>query len=108
MAAGLVAIATFSHASFAGLWPVLGAALVTIFASVTPLVLKTAIRNGAAFQLSVVTWRLMVMLPALAWGMAQTGATRNSFLTALMACYFVALPLESWLLVRDASPRRPR
>ncbi len=95
-------LATISHGYTASQNPFVLAALVTLFGTVPPLLLAGLLRNGAANQLLVVAWRLAIMLPALALATRLEGDERKCYLIALMACYFVSLPLESWLLIRDA------
>ena len=103
VAAVAVYVATFSHApaearplyALAGAW--------TAVAAIAPIWLEGLIFNGGTFQLAVVTWRLITMLGAFVIAGIIPSETRNYFLSTLMACYFVALPLESWLLARRAS-----
>ncbi|MFO1066051.1 MAG: hypothetical protein U0892_19490 [Pirellulales bacterium] len=81
----VVAIATFRHADrFDGL-SIAFACAWCLGACVIPIWFKPLLRNGGTYQLAVITWRLLALLPAMAWGMAQTGASRNSFMTTLMA-----------------------
>ncbi len=99
----VVSIATFGHASrscmlYCGL-----AALWTATAAITPIWLESLIFNGGTFQLAVVAFRLITMLGAFVVAGTFAIEERKYFLTTLMACYFVALPLESWLLARRAS-----
>lgn len=102
-AALAVYVATFSHAPpTAGSYFVL-AAVWTATAAIAPIWLESLINNGGTFQLAVVTWRLMTMLGAFVIAGTFPSEVRNYFLSTLMACYFVALPLESWLLARRAS-----
>lgn len=103
----VVAIATFRHVDRFDALSIAFACVWCLGACVIPIWFKPLLRNGGTYQLAVITWRLLALLPAMAWGMAQTGASRNSFMTTLMACYFLTLPLESWLLVRDAQRSRP-
>ncbi len=99
---GLVQLATISHNwSQSRIMAVVAMAWVAM-ATVVPTSFKSAINNGAAFQLLVVGWRLGAMLPALYFASFLVGDARNCFLVTLMPCYFVALPLESWLLAREA------
>ncbi len=105
IAAVMVAVylATFSHAPararpyyvLAGMW--------TVAATIAPIWLESLIINGATFQLAVVAWRLMTMLGGLLVATTLPSEVKNYFLSTLMACYFVALPLESCLLARRAT-----
>jgi len=101
--AGVVYVATFGHAPASAAKFCALAAAWTATAAIAPIWLESLIFNGGTFQLAVITWRLLTMLGAFI--VVQTFPTdaRNCFLTILMACYFIALPLESWLLARNAS-----
>ncbi len=77
------------------------AALVTLFATLPPLFFTRLLPNGATNQFAVMAWRMGIMFPALTIVTRFEGDERKYYLIALMACYFVALPLESWLLIRD-------
>jgi hypothetical protein len=100
--AALVYVATFGHAppSAAQLCAVAGAW--TAVATIAPIWLESLIINGGAFQLAVLSWRLITMLGGLLIAQTFAAEARNCFLTTLMVCYFVALPLESLLLARNA------
>lgn len=98
---GICYVATFSHAGTDLANPVVVATMVTLVGSLPPLWLGRLISNGPASQLAVIGWRLAVMLPSLAMLGFWEGGERNCFLITLLACYFVALPLESWLLIQD-------
>jgi hypothetical protein len=102
----LVYVATFDHAPPSAARLCAGAGAWTAVATIAPIWLESLIINGGAFQLAVLSWRLVTMLGGLL--IAQTFAVeaRNCFLTALMVCYFVALPLESHLLARNANANR--
>lgn len=100
-----VYVATFGHASeSAGRMCAVGGAW-TAVATIAPIWLESWIINGATFQLAVITWRLLTMLGAFIIVQTFPPDSRKYFLTTLMACYFIALPLESWLLARNASKR---
>ena len=101
--AATVYLATFSHAPTEARPYYALAAIWTATATVAPIWLESLIFNGGTFQLAVVAWRLMTMLGAFAIAGSFPIEIRNYFLSTLMACYFVALPLESWLLARRAS-----
>jgi hypothetical protein len=99
--AALCRLATFNHAPQPSAWPTC-VALAAVWLSCLPgLSFHLVFSNGAARQLGAITWRLLTMLLAL--GMAGTWEmpARNYYLTTLLACYFVSLPLESWLLIRQ-------
>lgn len=73
----------------------------TLAGYLPPLWISTWNHLGAARQIAVVLWRFGLLLPALLLAKQWEGVERNCFLYTMLACYFVALPLESWLLVRD-------
>jgi len=102
---GLSLAATISHGWEQVFRPVATATCATLFGLVTPLLISKMMRNAAAKQLLVVAWRLGIMLPALFLATRFFEEERKWYLNTLLACYFVALPLESWLLIVDA--RRP-
>lgn len=95
-------IATISHAPQIGNLPVIWAGSAVALSCVPGLSFRALFPNGAALQLAAVTWRMMAMLAALGCAGFLEGAARNCYLTSLLACYFVALPLESWLLIRQS------
>lgn len=82
-------------------WLNVVAAMFALLACVPPLWIARIISNGAVAQMAVPVWRLGVLLPAIVWSMQLTAAARNYFCVGLLACYFAALPLESWLLARQ-------
>ncbi|MEZ6078346.1 MAG: hypothetical protein R3C56_22535 [Pirellulaceae bacterium] len=86
--------ATISHDANSNPKPAVVAALVTLFATLPPLYFQRLLSN-AANQLAVVAWRMAIMLPALAIAARYSGDERKCYLIALLACYFVSLPLES-------------
>ena len=94
-------LATISHGYVSTALPAFLAVAATMMGSLPPLLFGRLLANGAGSQLAVVAWRLAVMLPALAIAPRLPGDERNCYLISLLACYFVALPLESWLLIRD-------
>ena len=98
----LASAATISHGASISLRPAILAIGVTLFGILPPLQLSRLIANPAGKQLSVVAWRLAIMLPALAIGSHFVAEERKCYLNTLLACYFVALPLESGLLIVDA------
>lgn len=104
VAAG-VYVATFGHAPHAAAKYCALAAVWTATAAIAPIWLESLIFNGATFQLAVITWRLVTMLGAFVIVQTFPAESRNCFLTTLMACYFISLPLESWLLARNATKR---
>lgn len=105
MAAALSSLATISHGLPFSPRAAGAAVTATLLASLPPLGFGRWLSNGAAKQLAVVSWRLAVVLPALgaAWRFEDT--ERKCYLVTLLVCYFVALPLESWLLIREARQR---
>ncbi len=104
--AGVISLlATISHGWEQVIRPVAIATSATLFGLVPPLLISKMMRNVAAKQLLVVAWRLGIMLLALLLATRFLDEERKWYLNTLLACYFVALPLESWLLIVDA--RRP-
>ena len=101
LAAALSYRATISHGISAGPKPTVVAALVALMATIPPLYFTRLLSNGATNQLAVVAWRMAIMLPALAIAVRYTADERKCYLISLLACYFISLPLESWLLIRD-------
>lgn len=93
--------ATISHGVDSNSKPVVVAAVVTLFATLPPLYFTRLLSNTAANQLAIVAWRIAIMFPAVAIATRYTADERKCYLIALLACYFVSLPLESWLLIRD-------
>lgn len=93
--------ATIRHGIAVGPKPAWVAALVTLFATIPPLFFTRLLANGATNQFAVMAWRMGIMFPALTIATRFVAEERKYYLIALMACYFVALPLESWVLIRD-------
>lgn len=100
MAAG--AMAFWLQDSEASGLRVVAAVLWTMAACLPPFWFPFFGLKDASFQLGVTAWRLGTSLLAVAFSRVLLEGERNYYLTALMACYFVALPLESWLLIRNA------
>lgn len=94
-------VATFSHAASNPLWPVVMATAATCSGVVPPLWIAARIKDGPSKQLAIIGSRLLIMLPTIMLSGLWHGAERKCFLTTLLACYFIALPLESWLLIRE-------
>ena len=106
-AAGVAsAIATFNHGYHAAWWPSLVATVGTWLGVAPGLWVAGRVSNGPAKQLAIVVWRLMILLPCLVIGNTWDGDARKCFFITLLACYFVGLPLESWLLIRDVRRQR--
>jgi len=101
LAAVVINLATFSHVTPQNPKPALVATLCTVLGCVPGIWLGTLLSNGAATQLAAVAWRLATLLPCIALSRMWIEDERNCYLMTLMACYFVALPLESWLQIRD-------
>ncbi len=99
-------LATISHGLAATANPPMIAALVTLMGTLPPLFFGRLLSNSAANQLAIVAWRIGIMLPAVAIAWRFDGDERKCYLIALLACYFVSLPLESWLLIRDVRRRQ--
>jgi hypothetical protein len=100
IAAQLSYLATISHGIITRPQPAVIAALVTLMGMLPPLHFGRLLGNGAANQLAVVAWRMGIMLPAVAIATRYDHGQRKCYLIALLACYFVSLLLESWLLIR--------
>lgn len=94
-------LATIHRGYQHALLPIALGAVCTLLACLPPLYAQRLLSNGAAQQLAVVAWRFGIILPALAIATKLPSEQRNYFLISMLACYFVALPLESWLLIRD-------
>lgn len=101
IAATISYLATISHGISSRPQTALIAALVTLLGTLPPLHFGRLLSNSAANQLAVVAWRMGIMLPAVAMALRFENEERKCFLIALLACYFVSLLLESWLLIRD-------
>lgn len=98
--AAVIAVATFGHGVETKLKCGALAFAFTSLGLTPPLVIQKLFSHGAARQLVVVLWRFPVLLLA-AWTIRYVDVEeRNCFITALLACYFISLTLESWLLVR--------
>lgn len=93
--------ATISHGVAVGPKPAWVAALVTLMATIPPLYFTRLLANGAINHFAGIAWRIAIMFPALIIATRYVAEERKCYLIALLACYFVALPLESWLLIRD-------
>src|SRR5690606_18927858 len=93
--------ATISHGVAVGPKPAWVAALVTLCATIPPLYFTRLLANGAINHFAGIAWRIAIMFPALVIATRYVAEERKSYLIALLACYFVALPLESWILIRD-------
>ncbi|MEZ6138265.1 MAG: hypothetical protein R3C53_25560 [Pirellulaceae bacterium] len=102
LAASFGYVATISHAGQISLRPAAMAVAATLFGALPPLAFGSVLSNAAARQLAVVAWRMAIMLPALFIMNKFDGMERICFIRCLLACYFVALLLESGLLIRDA------
>ncbi len=100
-AAYLSTLATISHGTSSSIEPAYLAASIVLLAVVPPLHFGRLNINGAAKQLLVVAWRLAILIPSVAIAARLTADARKCFLLTLLACYFISLPLESWLLIRD-------
>lgn len=102
-------LATINHGTQVSSRPAVVAACIVCLAALPPLFagrLLSRLRNGAANQLLIIAWRMGIMLPALAVASRYEAAERKYYLVTLLACYFVSLLLESWLLIRDVRRRQ--
>ncbi|MCR9295951.1 MAG: hypothetical protein NXI32_24820 [bacterium] len=95
-------IATFRHSDPSVLTIALFAIGLAWLAMLPPLWVSSLISQNAIRPLAVFAWRFAILLPALGAVTRMQGDERNCFLSVLLACYFVGLPLESWLLIREA------
>lgn len=103
MAIGLVAIGAWCVLRSQGCgetWVAWAAAMVVLFACIPPLWFNCVMNAGPIMQLYVTSWRFGILLFGVALGYWISQPTRNYFYGSLMACYFGALPLESWLVAR--------
>ena len=98
---GCVHIATLCRVGSVHWFPGVFAGCLNFIAFVIPSWIATSFRNGSARQLTISAFRIATLLPSIGFASWWAGAERNYFLTALLACYFVALPVESWLLIRE-------
>ena len=99
-------LATINHGSHVTPRPAMVAAFIVCLAALPPLVAGGFLSNGAANQLLIVAWRMGIMLPSLTVASRYVAAERKYYLITLLACYFVSLLLESWLLIRDVRRRQ--
>ncbi len=99
----LTYLATLSHAEPVAASHWLLASGLVLFAYLPALWISRLISNAAVKPLVVFGWRFSVLLPALAFTTRLSGDEINCFVAVLLACYLVALPLESWLLIREAN-----
>ncbi|MGN6547732.1 MAG: hypothetical protein ACTHK7_21970 [Aureliella sp.] len=77
------------------------ATLMVEMAMVPPLWIEFWIGRVVAAPVVTVMWRLGILLPAALWSTHQLEPARNCVQVTLLACYLMALPLESWLLIRQ-------
>lgn len=96
-------VATFSHGSSLPSRVVVLASLLTLGACVPPLSFPKLLSYGPATHIAITMWRLGILLPAILILNGLDGTERKYFLVALLACYLVALPVESWLLVHQVN-----
>ncbi len=96
-------IATFSHGSSFPSRVVVLATMFTLGGCIPPLSFPTLLSHSPASHIAVTLWRLGLLLPAVITLGNLDGAERKYFLVALLACYLVALPVESWLLIHQVN-----
>ncbi len=77
------------------------ATLSVAVAVVPPLWIETVLGPMVAAPIAGVLWRLGVLLPVVVLSTYKLEAARNCVQVTLLVCYFVTLPLESWLLIRQ-------
>lgn len=99
-------VATFSHGSSFPSRVVVLATLLTLGGCLPPLWLPTLLSHAPASQIGVTLWRLGILLPAILVANGLEGVERKYFVVALLACYLVALPVESWLLIHQVKRHR--
>lgn len=98
---GISYLATLSHAGPVTLRPAAAAIGLTLMGTLPPLSFRSLFSKALASHLAVTVWRIGILAPALVLARTWEGDERNCFITTLLACYFVALPLESWLLIHQ-------
>ncbi|MFN3190522.1 MAG: hypothetical protein ACE361_08365 [Aureliella sp.] len=98
-------VATLSRDATENAQPAFYAVILSLFGSLPAFWLARMISLEIARPLVVTGWRFGMLLPAILLHRELEPVQRNYFIIALLACYFVALLLESWLLVRDTRAR---
>lgn len=78
------------------------ATVIVAVAMVPPLWIDFWMGRVVAAPVVTVMWRLGILLPAALWSTHQLEPARNCVQVTLLACYLMALPLESWLLIRQS------
>ncbi len=101
LAGAVVGLATFSHVGRAAIVPTGAGVVLTLIGIIPGLWLSRLITHGPTKQLVLVGMRLSILLPAWLLQARWEGAERNCFIASLLACYFVALPLESLLSIGE-------
>ncbi|MFK7737593.1 MAG: hypothetical protein AB8B50_16275 [Pirellulaceae bacterium] len=96
----LLNVATFSRAPGLGIRTAIIATAITLFGTVPPLLFSQRLSLGIATPLALFAWRFGMLLPAALMLKRLEGPERNCFVIVLLACYFVALVLESGLFIR--------
>jgi hypothetical protein len=80
---------------------------ITLVGFMPPNSISRLISNGVARQLFYVVWHFALLLPAVILLTVWEGSERKCFVHALLACYFVALPLESGRRMRLVLANQP-
>ena len=103
IAIGLVAyLATFRLIGGGSISTAMTAIAMMLLAFLPPLWFSPRIEQKTLLPLIVFAWRFAFLLPALGMATRLQADERICFAAVLLACYFVGLPLESWLLIREA------
>lgn len=95
-------VATFSHATARTINLTTLAAAYALAGTLPTLWFSRWIAKGAVRQLAVVLWRVTCLLPALITMQMIDQLAKSDFITPLLACYFVALTVESAMLIHEA------
>lgn len=93
-------VATFGRSLEVDLRPAAFAIGITLFGTIPPLLFSPRMSLGIATPLVLFGWRFGMLIPTALMLKRLEGAERNCFVVVLLACYFVALVLESWLFIR--------
>lgn len=82
------------------LWPITVAALGNLCSLLPAVVIRNHFFRWTFRHLMALAWRFPIALSSLLLIPVWDGLERKCFLWALLTCYFVTLPLESWLQIR--------
>ena len=96
------AIATNGRSGSGFLAPILCAVACCLLVFVPAIALRNLEFLGANRFLAALLWRFPLSLAVIPLIYSRQGQPRKYFVFGLMTCYFIALPLESWLQMRQA------